>query len=329
MARDMSGRADRRSGVRRAIPVLLCEVARYVAQVSGILVCAGALLLAALFVAGCGMSTGGGNGSATTAAQTVGPAAPPALGAQEAKSRGAAEPVTQVAVFLRAVGSDFKTLSPAWGEVSLVRTQGEPAALEVEAEAQLKPDALALIARGSAPVGEYDGVALRPPKGGSHPWIRFAADSSAIPLRLPDRIDLKFDATKLAADGHLLLVITLDLAGLTGKDELKVTSRHFQAGPLPEDQAAALKGQVAPSAALARVYACWGKGGAPMATTQADAFTGQYVLAGLPPGEYYVRVTAAGYQSFQGPDQPIALAAGKAAEVPPVVLLPAPGFGGR
>jgi hypothetical protein len=311
-------------------PTPLCERRRCAARVNVILIGVGALLLlAALFVGGCGMSTGGGNSSAATAVQPVGPAAPPATSTQDTQSRGAVQPAAQVSVFLRAGASDFEALSLAWAKVSLLRSQGEPAALKVEAQPQLKPNALALIASGSAPLGEYDGVALQPTQGGGRQWIRFSADGPATPLRLPDRIALKFDAIKLTADGHPLLVISLDLAGLTAKDELKVTSRRFHAGPLPQDQAGELKGQVAPSAALARVCACWAKAGAPVAMTQADAFTGEYALPGLPPGAYYVRVTAAGYQSYQGLDQPVAVTAGRVAQVPPVVLLPAQGFGGR
>ena len=283
-----------------------------------------AAVLAAALTAGCGMSTGGGAPSATAATQPVGPAARALQVAPAAK----VEPGAQAAVFLRATSGDFETVSLSVEAVSLLRAEGQPVALEALSAAEAKANAFSLIAQGGLPAGEYDGVALRPEKAGQHS-ITFAGGHEPAPLRLPVSLDLKFDAVKVSADQRLVLVVTLDCADLGEKDEVQLAARRFRAGPLEAEQAAGLKGQVAPEASLARVNACWAKTGTVVAATQADPFTGEYALEKLPPGEYYLRVTAAGHQAYQGPEKPVAAAAGKMGDLPTIVLLPAQGLSGR
>lgn len=287
-----------------------------------------AAVLAAALTAGCGMSSGGGAPSATAATQPVGPAAPLAARAEQVAPAANAEPGAQAAVFLRATGGDFETISLSVEAVSLLRAEGQPVALEALSPAEVRANAFSLIAQGGLPAGEYDGVALRPEKAGQHS-ITFAGGHEPAPLRLPVSLDLKFDAVKVSGDQRLVLVITLDCADLGEKDEVQLAARRFRAGPLEAEQAAGLKGQVAPEASLARVNACWAKTGTVVAATQADPFTGEYALEKLPPGEYYLRVTAAGHQAYQGPEKPVAAAAGKMGDLPTIVLLPAQGLSGR
>jgi hypothetical protein len=277
-------------------------------------------VLAIFIIAGCGTSTGGGTGPVPTATQPVGPAAPPAARGQETVTRAAVESAAGVTVFLLASGGKFDSISLPLAKVSLLRAGGAAVPLEIVPDDHIRPDSFALIARGNLPPAGYDGLIAQPAKKGS-PTITPAAGKPARSLRLPETIDLKFDLVKTSATEHLILVVTLDCKGLTGKAPLDVAGDRFHAVPLSEDQAAGIKGRVAPSSSLAHVCACWAKGGVVVAATQADAFTGDYSFAKLPPGEYVVRITAAGYNTYQGPDKPIAVAAGKTADLPPVVLL--------
>lgn len=279
-----------------------------------------ASIVAVCIIAGCGTTTGGGSGPVPTASQPVGPAAPPAARAQEAAPHTAVESAAGVTVFLRAGGGKFDSISLPLAKLSLLRTGGPAVPLEVVPDDHVRPDSFALIARGSLPAGRYDGLVVQPAKNGTHA-ITVAAGKPSRALRLPETIHLRFDATKTGATEHLTLIITLDCKGLTGKPPLEVPGDRFHAGPLPEDLAAGIKGRVAPSSSLAHVYACWAKGGAVVAATQADAFTGDYALTKLPPGEYVVRITAAGYNTYQGPEKPVAVAAAKTVDLPPVVLV--------
>ena len=278
-----------------------------------------AAALAAL-IAGCGTTTGGGSGPGPTATQPVGPAAPPAARGQEAASHTAVESAAGVTVFLRAGGGRFDSISLPLAKLSLLRIGGAAVPLDVVPDDHIRPDSFALIARGNLPVGEYDGLIVQPAKNGNHA-ITMAAGKPSRSLRLPETIDLRFDAIKTGATEHLVIVLTLDCKGLTGKAPVEVAAQRFRAGLLGEEGAATIKGRVAPSSSLAHVYACWAQGGAVVAATQADAFSGDYALTRLPPGEYVVRITAAGYNTYQGPEKPIALAAAKTVDLPPVVLV--------
>ena len=274
----------------------------------------------AVFIAGCGTTTGGGSGPVPTAAQPVGPAAPPAARGQEAAPHTAVESAAGATVFLRASGGKFDGISLPLAKVSLVRTGGPAVPLEVVPNDHVRPDSFALTARGSLPAGQYHGLVVQPTKNGNHA-ITVAAGKPSRSLRLPETIDLKFDAVKTSATEHLVLIITLDCKGLTGKAPIEVAGERFRAGPLSKEEAATIKSRVAPSSSLAHVYACWAKGGAVVAATQTDAFTGDYALTGLPPGEYVVRITAAGYNTYQGPEKPLTMAVGKTVDLPPVVLV--------
>jgi len=280
--------------------------------------------LAVLLVGGCGMSTGGGDGSATTTMQPVGPAAPSAARAEQPASSPAIEPGTEVSAFLRVVGSTFDALSLSFAEVALSGGAGpDLAGLAPAAVAGLKPDVFQLIAAGRVPAGEYDALRLAAQGGDKGCAITVAGGEAATPLRLPRSVDLQFEPIEARADDRLVLVVTLDLTDLPQADEIAIAARRFQAGPLAEDEACAIRGTVAPAASLARVYACWADTGTTMAVTQADPFTGEYLLEGLPPGSYHLRVTAAGCKSYEGPDEPIAIAAGTTAELPPIALVSA------
>lgn len=276
--------------------------------------------LVALFAVGCGISTGGGEGSAATTMQPIGPAAPPAARAEQPAALNAAEPVCQVAVFLRPVGADFDSLALSFGVVSLIPAEGEPTLLELAPAANAKADAYHLIAQGQVAPGKYQRLLLASDEKVRQGAITFATGEAAVPLRLPQSVTLDFDAVELKADARLLLVVTLDLADLAAGDEIAVAARRFRAAPLADAEACTLKGQVAPAASLARIYAIWAQTATPLGMTQADPFTGEYALQGLPPGRYHLRVTAAGHETYETREQPITLAPGKPAEIPPIVL---------
>jgi hypothetical protein len=282
----------------------------------------GAVIAAALmiFIAGCGATTGGGTGPVPTATQPVGPAAPPAARGQETGTRATAESVAGAAVFLRASGGKFESISLPLAKVSLLRAGAPAVSLQITTNDQIASDSCALIAHGTLPVGQYDGLALQPAKN-TTPAIVVAAGRPSKSLRLPETLDLKFDAVKTSATEHLVLVLTLDCKGLTGKAPIEVPAERFSAGLLGKEEAGTVKGRVAPSSSLGHVYACWAKGGTVVAATQADAFTGDYTLTGLPAGEYVVRIAAAGYNTYQGPEKPIVAAAGKTVDLPPAVLV--------
>jgi hypothetical protein len=280
--------------------------------------------LAAGLIAGCGTSTSG-PASYTTSATSVGPAAPAAARELEPTPSAKAAPAAQVSVFIRAASGNFVSASLSFSRIALVRAKGEPAALNAAPATEITPDAFGLVATGAVPAGKYTGLVLETQPASDRSSISFAVHGKAIALRLPASADLKLEPVTLRADEDLPLVVTLDCAGLTHSRPAR-TAEHFAAGRLDQSLAAGLKGEVAPSGALARVYACWAKGGAAIASAQADAFSGEYSFADLPPGEYYLRVSAPGHQTYQEPTRTLALAPGKTSTAPAVVLSPSQGF---
>lgn len=280
------------------------------------------IVAAALVVAGCGMSTTGTGGAATTASQSVGPAAPAAARAEQPAASAAAQPRAHISVFLLPAGAEFESVSLSLAAVSLLDADGKAASLKAVPAAPVKPRAFHLIAQGEVPPGKYGGLALQARDGEKDDSLTFAAGEPAVPMRLPDRLDLKFEPMELRADKWHIVVVTLDLADVRPGEEVAIAARRFAAGALSADEASGLKGEVAPAASLARVYALWAETGVPLAMTQPDPFSGEYVFAGLPPGQYCLRMTAAGCQPYQGPQEPIALAPGKTANAPAVTLLP-------
>jgi hypothetical protein len=275
------------------------------------------------------MSTGGSEGPTATAMQPVGPAAPPAARTEQPPSVAAVEPGIQIAVFLHPVGGEFDRMSLAFDGISLRREKDdEPVDLKGVAAEEVKPGAYTLLAAGAVGVGRYEGLILRLAKGADSQTLT-PAEGPALPVRAPESLELKFEPVEVDAGNHPALVVTLDLGDMRPRKEVEIAARRFTAGPLGQKDAAELKGQVAPSAALARVYACRSKTGTVVAMTQADPFNGDYTLSGLPPGEYFVRITAAGHQTYQEPNRPVALAPGKTVDLPTVVLSSAQVAGSR
>ncbi|UCH36547.1 MAG: carboxypeptidase regulatory-like domain-containing protein [Armatimonadota bacterium] len=277
-------------------------------------------IVAAAVISGCGVSTGGSEGPTATAMRPVGPAAPPATRAEQATANTAAGPGGQVTVFLHTVGTGFQAASVSFDAASLMLQGGKPAALDLAPAASVDAGSFQLIAHGPTPPGTYDSLKLTAKPDAEANTVTFAAGQAPAPLRLPESMDLGLEDADSGADGRLLLVVTADFADLPRQDDVAVAARRFRAAPLAEDGACTITGEVAPSASLARVHACWGETGIAIAMTQADPFTGEYSLAGLPPGRYQLRITAAGHETYRGPEEPVALAAGKTAELPPIVL---------
>lgn len=283
-----------------------------------------AMVLAAGLIAGCGTSTSG-PASYTTATTSVGPAAPAAARGLEQTPAAKAAPSGQVSVFVRAVNGDFASASLSFHRIALARAKGEPVALPAIPTTEIKPGAFGLVATGAAPAGEYNAVKLEPQPAADRNSISFATRGKPVALRLPASVDLRLEPIALRADEDLPLVVTLDCAGLA-HDNSGLTASCFSASRLEKDLAAGLKGEVAPSGSLARVYACWAKTGAAIASTRADAFSGEYSFSDLPPGEYYLRVSAPGHQTYEEPTRTVALTSSKTATSPAVVLSPSQGF---
>lgn len=285
---------------------------------------------AALTAGGCGMSTGSGDGSSTTVMQQpVGPAAPPAARVAQPGAPETLEQGVQIAVFLRPVAGEFEKASLSFESVSLLRGQGKPVNLKAASPEEVKRDGYGLVGSGGVPDGKYEGLILHPIKRAESQTLTVAEGHRALPVRLPESLELKFEPVEVNAGNHPALVVTLDLADQKPRRDAEIAAQLFKAGPLSEKQAGELKGQVAPPASLARVYACWAKTGAVVAMTQADAFSGDYALPGLAPGDYYVRVTAAGHQTYQEPNRPVTVTPGKTVDLPAIVLSSAQVAGGR
>jgi len=307
-------------------------VSRYVrrALYCGLWLVAALAVVAVFLVGGCGMSTGGGDSASPTAMQQpIGPAAPPAA---RAAQPGVPEPVeqgVQIAVFLRPVAGEFEKASLSFESVSLLRVQGKPVDLKAASPEEVKRDGYGLVGSGGVPDGKYEGLILHPIKRAESQTLTVTEGHRAVPVRMPESLELKFEPVEVNAGNHPALVVTLDLADQKPRRDVEITAQLFKAGPLSEKQAGELKGQVAPPASLARVYACWAKTGAVVAMTQADAFGGDYALPGLAPGEYYVRVSAAGHQTYQEPNRPVTVTPGRTVDLPAVVLSSAQVAGSR
>ncbi len=282
------------------------------------------------------MSTSTTGGATTT--QPVGPAAPPAARLEQ-PAAPPVEPRAHVTLFLHPIGTGFDSISLAVRTASLLAGAGKLAALEIAPAGSVEGGAFGLIAYGDVAPGKYAGLTLQPPAdahhvalpsrgdGQRHPGgssLAFAAGRPAAGVRVPRSVDLAFAPVELPADGFSILVITLDLADLRAADEVALGARRFRAGLLSKEEACELKGEVAPAAALARAYACWADTGVALAMTQPDPFTGQYAISGLPPGEYRLRIIAAGYEPYRGPDEPLTLTAGAAAQAAAVTLAAGP-----
>jgi len=287
------------------------------------------IVAAALVVAGCGMSTTGTGGATTTASQSVGPAAPAATRAEQPAPPRVAEQRAHVSVFLLPAGAEFGSVSFSLATVSLLDADGKAASLEAVPAAPAKPRGFHLIAQGEVPPGKYGELALQARNGAQDASLTFTAGEPAVAMRLPDRLDLKFEPMELRADRWHIVVVTLDLTNISSGPEVAIAARRFAAGALPAAEASGLKGEVAPAASLARVYALWAETGVPLAMAQPDPFSGEYAFAGLPPGQYRLRMTAAGCEPYQGPQEAIPLAAGKTTDAPAVTLLPAESPGAK
>ena len=81
-----------------------------------------------------------------------------------------------------------------------------------------------------------------------------------------------------------------------------------------------ITGAVSPAASLARVWACWADTGTPITCADADPADGRFTIGDVPVGQYFLRVTAGGYEPIEDREALCKVKPGAAAEAAPITL---------